>query len=203
MRDFHIIGLTGQSGAGKTTVCGFLEENGFFIINTDKLARDILSKNAIQLKQLAVFFGDSIIDHDGNANRKEIARIAFSNSKMGKILNETTHPPVFSKVFDIVNKQRQLGNKLFAIDAPLLFESNGDVLCDSTVAVLADENIRIERIINRDKITENEARLRLKAQQDDQYYKVKSDFVINTSNGADSIATQVKEILADLGLGGD
>lgn len=173
-----IIGLTGQTGAGKSTVCHELQKIGYFHIDADKVARELTEKNSPVIPLLCDAFGNDILLPDGSVNRKTLAAKAFSDSESTLRLNSITHPAITQKIRNII-KDNQSGNyKGFLIDAIALFESGENKLCDFTISVVAPTEIRLKRIIKRDNISEEEALLRINAQKDEKFYRESADFVI-------------------------
>lgn len=172
-----IIGLTGQTGAGKTSVGQLLTEAGCEVIDTDKIAREITEKGSPVLMTLAGIFGEDILEK-GELNRKLLASRAFSSPENTEKLNAATHPEITKRVEKRIEEAFESGKKAAVIDAAALFESGEDKLCDFTVAVVCPEEIRLERIMGRDSITEEQAKVRIKAQRDEQYYIHNADMII-------------------------
>ena len=177
-----VIGLTGQTGAGKSTVCTVLKDKGCHIVDTDLLARKAVESPEV-VARLCENFGDDIIS-GGVLDRRELARRAFATPEGTKSLNLITHPEITRLAVEEIHKAEAEGAKAAIIDAALLFESPLTAVCDKTVCVVADEKVRLERIMKRDGISEADARLRMNAQPDEEYYKSKSDIIIN-NNGED------------------
>ena len=177
-----IYGLTGQTGAGKTTVSQMLSDKGWCVIDCDIAAREIVKKGSPVIDELKAAFGDDIVLENGELDRKALAKKAFSTKENERILNKITHPAITRLV-----RRHIIENKdsfpFFAVDAALLFESELYDYCAKTIVVCADEKIRLERIMNRDSITEDEAKLRINAQPDEQYYLGKADVVIRNNGG--------------------
>lgn len=173
-----IIGLTGQTGAGKSTVAKILEENGLFIINADSVAREVVEKGEPTLTKLANSFGDDILNSDGTLNRKLLASRAFSSRENTYLLNSITHPAITERIRLKISQAFENGEKAVIIDAPQLFESGENEMCDIIVTVAAPLEIRLHRIMNRDGVTEDEAELRINAQLSEEYYINNSDIVI-------------------------
>lgn len=173
-----IIGLTGQTGAGKSTVAKILEENGLFIINADSVAREVVEKGEPTLLKLANSFGDDILNSDGTLNRKLLASRAFSSRENTDLLNSITHPAITERIRLKLSQAFENGEKAVVIDAPQLFESGENEMCDIIVTVAAPLEIRLHRIMNRDGVTEDEAALRINAQLSEEYYIKNSDIVI-------------------------
>lgn len=205
MRNFVILGLTGPTGAGKSTFCAHLVDNGFFLIDADKLAREALLPGSSCVSQLKLVFGEDIVGENGQLNRGLLASRAFSSRENTQLLNDITHPWIFLRSLKIIKEKINEGERLFVFDAPLLFESNSDVMCDLVACVTADRETRISRIINRDKITREAAQRRLSAQHSDSFYTSQSDFVVNGTGDMEylsSMALMIKRKALSL-KGGD
>lgn len=187
-----VIGLTGQTGAGKTTVADLLQKEGYAVIDTDVLARKAV-ENPEVINMLSEQFGSDIIK-DGVLDRRELARRAFATKEGSLALNAITHPEITRLSIELIHKAYENGAKAAVVDAALLFDSCLAALCDKTVSVIADKNERLERIMKRDSISAEDAKLRINAQPPVEYYIEKADIVINNGNGCD-IAAQIKKIL--------
>jgi len=118
-----IIGLTGPTGSGKSTVAQSLEEAGCVVIDADKIAREVVAPGAPALKELQREFGDTILDDYGNLRRHTLANLAFSSLEKTKRLNEITHPHILRKMKENIEECRQKRKKVVVLDAPLLFEA--------------------------------------------------------------------------------
>ncbi len=198
MRKFKIIGLTGPTGSGKTALANYFAEKGFRLINADDVARGQTAPGMPCVKALTSVFGDSIIDEDGALVRKRLAALAFSDKDKTLLLNQITHPFVYLKVFELIREYSAQGEEKILFDAPQLLESNGDVLCDSVIAVLCPKDVRAERIIRRDGITRQQAYLRINAQKDDAFYKDRADFVIDNLGDLDSLYKKADAVLRQI-----
>lgn len=174
-----IIGLTGQTGAGKSTVSEILKKYGCYHIDADKVAHEVIDSDENVKNSLAKKFGEDIINKDGTVNRALLASRAFADSESTLCLNEITHPAVNRKIQSIIAKQNEYGVKAVIIDAIALFESGEAKLCDFTVAVTAPRDIRLERIISRDNISLSRAEERINAQKGEEFFSVNADYIIN------------------------
>ena len=174
----QIIGITGQTGAGKSSVCALLKSFGFYQIDADQIAKSLYQKGAPLLKDLEKTFGSQVLTMDGDVDKKELALAAFSSSEQTQKLNALVHPLVTEKINAILKDQEAKDTKAVLIDAIALFESGEDALCDFTIGVLAPEDIRMERIMKRDGISEREALLRMRIQPDEQFYIGRCDRLI-------------------------
>lgn len=192
-----IIGLTGPTGSGKSTVREILAQNGLFVIDCDKIARDITEKGSNVVLKLAECFGDDILFEDMSLNRKKLAQKAFSSKENTLLLNSITHPEILSR---IENKIKENIDKIIVLDAPTLFESGADKFCNKILCVLADENIRIDRIISRDNITREQALARISAQKDDDFFIKNCDAVIYNNTQPEGLINQINSFLKDIGV---
>lgn len=174
-----IIGLTGQTGAGKSTVSDILKKYGCYHIDADKIAHEVLDSDEDVKHNLAEKFGKEVIGKDGKINRAVLAEYAFADTESTLSLNAITHPAVNKKIQSIISRQSEYGAKAVIIDAIALFESGEANLCDFTVAVTAPREIRLERIISRDNISVSRAEERINAQKDEKFFSVNADYIIN------------------------
>ncbi len=170
-----ILGLTGPTGAGKGAVGAMLTKRGAQVIDTDRLAREVVEKGSECLRQLAAHFGDDILHADGTLDRAALAAKAFASPAEKAALEAITHPAIIARTQDILASSEA---PFAVIDAPLLFESGMDALCDVTLAVLAPAELRLSRILARDGITEAAARQRMNAQPDDAFYRERADHIL-------------------------
>lgn len=179
------VGLTGPTGAGKSYVCEIFRQKGFKIIDCDKIAHELTAKNAPILVELANEFGEDIVKN-GELDRKLLASRAFDTKEHTKKLNSILHPA-------IAEKCKEEAQGLTVLDASQLFEANMQNDCYKVIGVLADEDVRIKRIIARDNITEQQAKLRMSAQFDNDYFIDNCDYIIY--NNGEDIAAQTDNIL--------
>lgn len=189
----EIYGLTGKTGAGKSTVASLLSEKGFYIIDGDLIARHITDKGKPALKELAAAFGEDILSEDGSLNRRELAKRAFADRKSTQLLNSITHPKIYGECVAEIKKAEETGFKKALIDAAALLESECRSLCGRIIVVTAPEEIRLERILHRDSITREEALRRMSAQREDEYYLSQADIIIRNYPPYD-INEQIKVI---------
>lgn len=173
-----LIGLTGPTGAGKSTVANLLRAQGLAVIDADAIARWAVRPGSDVLAALAGVFGAEILRADGALDRPALARRAFSSPERTARLNAITHPAIIQKIHAEIEQAFHGGAKAVVLDAPQLFESGEDKLCDFIVAVTAPERLRIERIMKRDQISEESARQRANAQKSETYYKEHADILV-------------------------
>ena len=189
-----VVGLTGQTGSGKTTVADIFKKNGCLIIDADLIAREIVEPGHKCLLELKKEFGDIICNKDGTLNRRILASIAFSNKEKTNKLNNITHPFIVSKINEII-KDNDNKCRIIIIDAALLIESGLNKICKIVISIIAPESIRINRIIKRDFITKEEAIKRVKSQNNEEFYRSNSSYVLDGTQDKYIIYEKVKEIL--------
>lgn len=173
-----IIGLTGPSGAGKTTVSRKLAKRGFFIADGDCYARVSTSPGSPVLLKLAAAFGDDIILPSGALDRRLLGSRAFSSRSGTKTLNSITHPVITELMFSDIKKAAADGFDTAVIDAAALIESGVSERCDIVAVVSAPRELRLERVIARDGLTPADALRRINAQKSEEYYERFADIII-------------------------
>ena len=193
-----IIGLTGPSGAGKTLFSFFLCAKGCPCINADELYHSMLIPPSILLDAIRREFGDEFFNENGELDRKALGKLVFSSKEKLELLNATVLPLVIEKMQKIANDYEKNGAKLLVIDAPTLFEAGYDKSCDITVSILAPENIRVERISERDEISIDDAILRTNAQKDDSFYYERSDRIIINDSTEDALKEKANALICEL-----
>lgn len=194
-----IIGLTGLTGAGKSTVAQKLMAYGCYHIDADKVAREVINNNENVKNKLKERFGSDVINTDGTTNRPLLASRAFADEQSTLDLNDITHPAVIEEIKSIIKDMEEVGYRGVIIDAIALFESGLADLCNFNVAVVAPKEIRLERIMKRDNITEEKALERINAQKDESFFTSKADFVLWNYPPYD-INVEIKPITLQIGL---
>ena len=194
MNTITIVGLTGQTGSGKTTICGVFEQCGFIVINADLVAREVTQKGSPCLKELVEVFGEKILTDDGQLNRKLLGGIVFGNKTLLEQLNSISYPYITAEILSRIEGFKKSGKKLILLDAPTLFESRTDDFCELIISVIAKPEIRLARIMERDGLSEEDARNRIKSQQEEQFFIQNSDFIIKNNKGMDNLQSVAKEV---------
>lgn len=186
-----IIGLTGMSGAGKSTVCRLLQEKGWEIIDCDIISREVVEPNSPCLKEIADSFGENFITESGNLDRRLMGAAIFSDFDKRMLLNSIIYPYIS---YTVIGRVASSERKYIVIDAPTLFESGIDDICDIIVSVVADREALALRIMKRDNITYDQAISRLSSQFDKNFYIEKSDFHIENDGDIDKLRFMTMEI---------
>lgn len=191
-----IIGITGNSGSGKSTIAKIIKEecNGI-IIDADKIAKNMTNTSTEYLKEIAKVFGINVIN-DNQLNRQKMADIIFNDKMQKEKLDKIT----FKYVVDEIKMQVDLAKEKYnyiILDVPLLFESKLNELCNYTVGVISDKKDKINRICARDNISKEKATQRIDSQPDNKFYINNCDYIINNSR-IEEITAKVHEMLKKL-----
>ena len=194
-----VIGICGRSGSGKSYVCSVFVSFGGYHIDTDAVYHRLLEPADGELSEcasaIAKKFGDDVV-RDGAIDRRRLGAIVFSDKKKLSSLNKIAHKFIKTETVRLI---RECDSPFVLVDAPLLFESGFNAMCDFTVCVSANEATCIERICRRDGITKAEAKRRLSSQIGSLELKKMCDFSVNNSAGRD-VTPDVRKILIKKGL---
>lgn len=188
--DRLVVGLTGMSGSGKSTVSQTFAENGFDIIDCDSCAREITALGSPFLMEFTEYFGDGFILPDGNLDRQAVSELIFHDPKKRQLYNKIIYPYI---TYNIIVKIKKSHSRLILLDAPTLFEARLDFLCGKIISVIADVNVCAERIVRRDNISEELALARLKSQHDAEFFRLHSDFCLENNGKPEGVAGQQKK----------
>ena len=190
----NVIGITGSSGAGKSTVCDILQNMyQVKVINADKIAKELSKRGTSYLDEIAETFGRDILDENGELKRKKLAEIIYNDAKKRKQLNMWKFKYIKREITSKINKIRK-DDITIIIDAPLLFECELDELCNFIIGVISKRDIQIERIVARDNVDYEHAEKRLDAQEENSFYINKCDIIIENDNDIANIKKLVSSI---------
>ena len=180
----YIIGITGPTGCGKTTLLRVIAAHGGFTVDCDALYYAMLRENAPMRDALTEAFGEIFLP-DGNLDRPKLGNRVFSDPDALAQLNAIVYHHMGQKMQALLAEQAGQNRPYFAIDAINLIESGLGALCDTTVAVLAPRALRLARIMARDGISEDYARRRIDAQKPDEFYRASCGAVLENSGTAE------------------
>ena len=192
-----IIGITGNSGSGKSTVSKLISKNyEAKIIDADKIAKEMTNNNGEYLQAIRQAFGNNVIKNN-ELDRKKLADIVFLNRTEKEKLDGLTFEYVVEEIKKELEANQNLDYQYIILDVPLLFESKLDKLCDYTIGVIAPKTEKIKRICKRDKLSKEKALQRLNSQPNDEFFTKNCNTVINNENKEETIKT-VNEIMLKL-----
>ncbi|HAS80409.1 MAG TPA: dephospho-CoA kinase [Fusobacteriaceae bacterium] len=189
-----ILGLTGGIASGKSTVSKKLKELGSYIIDADKISREVSDSTEI-LKKLEENFGLQIID-SGHLDRKKLRELVFEKKEKRELLNSIMHPIIEKKIVKEIEENKK--EKLIILDVPLLYETKLEYLCDKVLVVSVDEKIQIERLKVRDKIEKKMAKKIISTQMPLTEKLKKADIHIENNGNLDELLEKTKMIYTQL-----
>lgn len=186
--NMHIIGLTGGTGTGKTTALNVLSEMGALCLDCDEVYHELTNTSAALREAIERRFG-SVYGADGRLDRKKLGQVVFSDPRALGELNLITHSFVEEEIKLRLRRHAMQGGTLAAIDAIALLESGASKFCTETFGVIAPRETREQRIMLREGISREYARLRIDAQQPDEYYRERCTAILeNTGTKAEFAA---------------
>ncbi len=182
-----IVGLTGQSGAGKSTVSKIFKDYGLSVIDADSVSKSVAKKESF-LNEVKKSFPDCVTEQ--GLDRQRLAGIVFNNKQALKSYTDLIFPYITHEIFAGIRMYKLSGKKVVVLDAPTLFESGLDSICQKIVSVIAPMDVKIKRILERDGIPVELVRSRLSSQNSEAFFREKSDYVI--VNDSDLCELQIK-----------
>jgi len=182
----QIFGITGGTGAGKSSAALALRSLGAQTLDCDKIYHDLLLSNISMIDEIGAHFSGVVSDADGAVDRRKLSEIVWSDPVSLQELNNIAHKYVNDEVDRRVASFKEQGAKAVAIDAIALIESGQGKKCDYLIGIVAPQEKRIARIVGRDKITREQALKRVNAQQSESFFRENCDYILE--NGFDTEA---------------
>ena len=186
------VGLTGGIASGKSLVSKYLKELGAAIIDADELARNVVEPHSPACREIREYFGSGVFEADGNINRRKLAGLVFSSKIEREKLNSIIHPRVIGASMKM--KEQYLNEKkapLIVIDAPLLIETGMYKYVDEVWVIAVPEEVQLDRLMMRDKLSQQEANSRLESQMPLEEKLRYADRVIDNSDDVEKTRQQV------------
>ncbi len=192
-----IIGITGGMGSGKSVVCNILEKLGVKIIEADKVAKSLYSIKPKLKNKIVESFGSNVLDEWGEVSFKHLAETAFKDENSVSLLNQITHPFIRDAIRDkIIN--HSMTDDIIAVDAALLFEGKLLYTVDYIITVTAPIDVRIKRIVDSGRFSEEEVLKRMSYQLSDEEKTDKADFVIQNNGTIKDLNKKVESIFKNI-----
>ncbi|MQG33087.1 MAG: dephospho-CoA kinase [SAR202 cluster bacterium] len=189
-----VIGLTGGIGTGKSETTRQLEALGASIISADQVGHEAYTPNTEAWEQVVQTFGKDILRDDGEIDRGKLGAIVFSDPSQLEKLNQIMHPRMAQMVSDKIEALRAQDVGVVVVEAALLFEAGWDSLVEEIWVTDAPEQVVIERLKQRNGMSEEEAQKRIASQMDREVRIEKSDFVIDNSGDVAGLEGSIKEL---------
>lgn len=184
------IGLTGSIATGKSTVSKWFAKQGIPVIDADQIAKEVVEPGQKAYWEIVSTFGEEILQDDQFIDRKKLGQIIFSTPTKRDQLNHIVHPIVVDKMTEEIAHYRHLKEPLIILDIPLLFESELAYLVDKVVVVYTTPRQQLDRLMQRDQLTEQEANERISAQMSIDDKVSLADHVINNSGSVNETQIQ-------------
>lgn len=190
-----IVGLTGGTGTGKTLISEYFKEFGFEVIDYDKITREIYLKGSDCLNEIVSAFGEDILTKTGELERRKLGSIVFSSKEKLDILNEIVYKYILEKTKKQIEEAK---DKKLLLDAPTLFEAGLHKECDYVVGVIAEKELRLQRICQRDGLDRESAINRILSQKDDEFYRQNCNYIIENSGSREELKIKTQKIIRSI-----
>lgn len=189
-----VVGLTGNTGSGKTTVAKLFEGLGAIIIDADQIGREALDRHEKLRLQVINVFGESIINGNDGINRKKLGAMIFSDPEKKALLNKLINPYLWPEVRRRIEEQKKTDARLIMVDAALIFEAGIESWFDTIIVVAADPEACVNRIMMRDGISRADAMNRMNSQISQEEKIAKADHVIRNDGPAEELNLTVRKV---------
>ena len=186
-----VFGITGGSGSGKSSASERFRENGIYVIDADKTAREVVRQGEPCLEELVKELGSEILNDDGGLNRRKTGDIVFSDKKKLDILNRVTHKYIQKALEAQLNK---IDTDIAAVDGAVIIGSPVEKMCSFLVSVMADKEIRLARIMKRDNISREAALKRIESQPSDEFYIANSRYLLYNNISKENLNIEVDKL---------
>ena len=191
-----VIGLTGGTGSGKSTVATYLENKGCVIIDADEISRELTKPGGEALEPIRRRFGDEVFFENGTLNRKKLGTIVFNDNVKLRSLEAITTDIVVRKVLEKVDHLKNQGfDGIVILDAPLLFECGMKDCTDENWLVTCDLENRIQRLIDRDGISRQSILDRMSNQLSDEHKRMMADRIIENSGSLTELYSRIDRFI--------
>lgn len=191
------VGITGGIGSGKSTVCKHWEKLGAFIINADELAKSIMTTDPEVVRAIKSAFGDNAYHSDGSLNRPWLAKMAFSENRVGE-LNAIVHPAVYRESDRLMREAERERFAMAVREAAILLQHGRPTDLDKVVLVLSDPSIRVDRVTKRDDSGVAQVENRMKAQPEYETFIPMADLVIHNDGSLDALIEKAEQAYRQL-----
>lgn len=190
-----VIGITGGIASGKSNVCNVIKNEGYQIIDSDKINRDLSLKGQPIYLKIVEKFGTDYLTIDDEIDKKKLAKLIFHDSKAKEELNNISHPIIIDEIKRQINSSP---DDIVFVEIPLLYEAHLEYLCNKIICVFLNKKTQVERLMQREGIDEDYALEKIHSQMDLYEKKLKADFVVDSKGDFEETKKQVIEILKEI-----
>ncbi|MBW1697886.1 MAG: dephospho-CoA kinase [Deltaproteobacteria bacterium] len=192
------VAVTGSAGSGKSIVCEHCKQRGLNVISTDWLARRLVAQNSPLLKAIVNHFGNKVIGPDGCLDRRKLRQIITADEKQRDALQQLIHPEIIAQMNAEIDELEKKGKPLVVVEIPLLFEAGLEKHFDMIVVVAADKELKIQRLMQRDHVTRNEAKALVQIQLPDSEKVKHADFIILNNDSIEQLIRETDRFIRSL-----
>ncbi len=196
------VGLTGGIGSGKSSVARLLTDRGAFVIDGDRVAREVVEPGMPILAEIVREFGPGMLTPDGSLDRAGLAAVVFPDPDRLAALNRIMHPVIAARVAELTELAHRRGDRLVIHDMPLIVERGGEAEYDLLIVVTAPEEVRVARLVRRG-LDEADARARIARQAPEWRLVAAADLVVRNDGDEDALAAEVSRVWEAIGLRAD
>ena len=189
-----VIGLTGGIAAGKSTVAKMFKKLGAEIIDADQIAHEIIDTQEDLLLELVNHFGNGILNENGKLNRKELGKIVFSNKIDKELLESITHPAIIKEATNRIIQFAETDSDFVIYEAALLIETGHYKEMDFLITVIADDDLRMKRLMKRNSLSFEDAKKKLDSQMPQDRKAWAADYIIDNSGDLEITEKMVKNV---------
>ena len=193
----HVIGLTGGIACGKSTVSDRLRTLGACILDADEMAHELAEPGQALFLAYEQHFGKAVLMEDGTLDRKAIGEIVFHHPEEREWMDDTARPILLHEMKLRMEQCKKNGEKLIFLDVPLLFEAGWDSFCDEVWVVFVPRNIQEQRLMKRNRLTEEQARARIDSQMSLKEKCGRADIVIDNSGTVDETVQRAEDLFME------
>lgn len=191
-----VIGLTGSIGTGKSTIADHFKALHIPVVDADVIAREVVEPGKPAYEGIVEAFGAGILQADLTLNRSALGEIVFANQEKRGILDAIIHPEIRKEIIRQRDEATENGVAYVVLDIPLLFESKLTNFVEKIIVVSVDSNVQLERVLNRDKMTVEEAKQRINSQIPVVEKAEQADAIIDNNGSIEASKRQLEDILA-------
>lgn len=193
-----IIGITGGIATGKSTFCNLLSKLGFLVIDSDKIARDVVEIGSEGLKNVVDYFGDDVLKEDGSLDRNKLGDLIFNDQRKRTALNNILHPLITKKIKKLIDDNISTEKVIF-IDIPLLLEVRSNLEengldFDQVWLIYSKESTQAKRLMDRNNLSQDQALMRIKSQMNIEEKRKLADLVINNEGSLEELEQMVERV---------